>query len=377
MSNTDTRAATAPTSPAAPTKKKRGPAFWAIIAVLAVGGGIWLADFIHRAIVYTETDDAYVSGHLHMISSRLDGSVTEVLVEENETVKAGQVLARLDPFASQVALDKARAALDSARADALQAQAALDQAKAQEVQARAQVAEARAQVGQSSAELDLANVNSGRSEKLFQADTRTISQSEVDTTESAKAASEAAVTARKASVEAAEARVRVDIAATESSAALVGSAAAKVKAEEESVRDAERNLTYATITAPADGRIGNKNVEVGNRVQVGQPLFALVEPNYWVTANFKETQLRGMSAGQEVEVTIDAIGGHVFTGKLDSVAPATGAEFALLPADNATGNFTKVVQRVPVKVIFDKDSTQGFEDRLRPGLSAVVSVKVK
>jgi membrane fusion protein (multidrug efflux system) len=220
-------------------------------------------------------------------------------------------------------------------------------------------------------------VNSGRSEKLFNADTRTISQSEVDTTLSAKAASEATLTAMKASLEAAEARVRVDSAAIESSAALAASADARVKAEQETVRDAERNLTYATITAPADGRIGNKNVEVGNRVQVGQPLFALVEPNYWVTANFKETQLRGMRAGQEVEVTIDAIGGHVFTGKLESVAPATGAQFALLPADNATGNFTKVVQRVPVKVIFDNDSMQGYGDRLRAGLSAVVSVKVK
>jgi membrane fusion protein (multidrug efflux system) len=376
MSNTDTKAATAPSS-TAPAKKKRGPIFWAIITVVAVGGGLWLANFIHRAIVYTETEDAYVSGHVHMISSRLDGSVTEVLVEENQTVKAGDLLARLDPFSSQVALDKAKAALDSARADALRAQAALDQSKAQEIQAKAQVAEARAQVGQSNAQLDLANVNSGRSEKLFHADTRTVSQSEVDTTESAKAASEATVTAMKASVEAAEARVNVDSAAIESAAALVASANAKVKAEQESVSDAERDLTYATITAPTDGRIGNKNVEVGNRVQVGQPLFALVEPNYWVTANFKETQLRGMSAGQEVEVTIDAIGSHVFTGKLDSVAPATGAQFALLPADNATGNFTKVVQRVPVKIIFDKESTQGFEDRLRPGLSAVVSVKVK
>jgi membrane fusion protein (multidrug efflux system) len=376
MSNTHTKAATAPESPAAPPKKKRGPVFWAAVTVAAGAGGVWLASFIHRSIVYTETDDAYVSGHVHMISSRLDGSVTGVLVQENETVKAGQVLARLDPFASQVALDKARAALDSARADSLQAQAALNQAKAQEAQARAQVAEARAQVGRSSAQLDLANVNSGRSEKLFHADTRTISQSEVDATLSAKEASESALTAMKAGLEAAEARVRVDSAAIESSAALVASADAREKAEQESVLDAERNLTYATITAPADGRIGNKNVEVGNRVQVGQPLFALVEPNYWVTANFKETQLRGMEAGQRVEVTIDAIG-HVFTGRLDSVAPATSAQFALLPADNATGNFTKVVQRVPVKVIFDKDSIQGFEDRLRPGLSAVVSVKVR
>jgi len=373
MSNTDTKAP----SSIAPAKKKRGPFFWGIVTVVAVGGGLWLASFIHRAIVYTETEDAYVSGHVHMISSRLDCSVTEVLVEENQTVKAGDLLARLDPFSSQVALDKAKAALDSARADALRAQAALDQARAQEIQAKAQVAEARAQVGQSIAQLDLANVNSGRSEKLFHADTRTVSQSEVDTTQSAKAASEATVTAMKASVEAAEARVSVDSAAIESAAALVASANAKVKAEQESVSDAERDLTYASITAPTDGRIGNKNVEVGNRVQVGQPLFALVEPDYWVTANFKETQLRGMTAGQEVEVTIDAIGGHVFTGKLDSVAPATGAQFALLPADNATGNFTKVVQRVPVKIIFDKESVQGFEDRLRPGLSAVVSVKVK
>jgi membrane fusion protein (multidrug efflux system) len=376
MSNTDTTPAAA-ASTGAPPKKKRGPVFWAVVTVLAVGGGLWLANFIHKAIVFTETEDAYVSGHLHMISSRLDGSVTEVLAEENQVVKAGQVLARLDPFASQVALDKSKASLDSARADALRAQATLDQAKAQEIQAKAQVAEARAQVGQSSAELDLAKVNSGRDERLFSADTRTISKSEVDTTESAKAASEASVTAMKASLAAAEARVHVDGAAIESSVAQVASAQARVKAEEESVKNAERDLTYSTITAPTDGRIGNKNVEVGNRIQMGQPLFALVEPNYWVTANFKETQLRGMSPGQEVEVTIDAIGSHVFTGKVDSISPASGAQFALLPADNATGNFTKVVQRVPVKIVFDAQALEGYEDRIRPGLSAVVSVKVK
>jgi membrane fusion protein (multidrug efflux system) len=181
----------------------------------------------------------------------------------------------------------------------------------------------------------------------------------------------------KASLLAAEAKVRVDAAAIESAQALVASANAKVEADLESVRDAERELSYSTITAPITGRIGNKNVEVGNRVQVGQPLFALVDPDYWVTANFKETQLRGMVVGQEVDITIDAVGDHSFTGKVDSISPATGGEFALLPADNATGNFTKVVQRVPVKIVFDRDSVSGFEDRLRPGLSAVVSVKVK
>jgi membrane fusion protein (multidrug efflux system) len=381
MSTTKSSSSTGPSSPPQPAAskpgaKRRGPVFW-LVVVAAAGALSWLVSFAHRAIVYTETDDAYVAGHVHLISSRLDGTVVQVLAEENEAVKAGQVLARLDPLAAQIAVDRSKAALDSAKADAMRARAAVDQAKAEEAQARAQVAVAEAQVGQSSAELDLAKVNSGRSERLFQTDTRTISQSEVDTTRGTAAASEADLSARKASVLAAMARVQVDGAAIGSAEAQLASANAKVESDQESVQDAERELSYTTISAPIAGRIGNKNVEVGNRVQVGQALFALVEPEYWVTANFKETQLHGMAVGQEVEITVDAVDGHTFTGKVDSIAPATGAEFALLPADNSTGNFTKVVQRVPVKIVFDHESVAGFEDRLRPGLSTVVSVKVK
>jgi membrane fusion protein, multidrug efflux system len=364
-------------SSSSPAQKKRGPAFWAFMAIVVLGGGTWLVSFLHHAYLFTETDDAYLAGHVHLISSRLDGSVTEVLADENQTVKLGDILARLDPLASQIAVGKSKAALDSARADALRAQAAVDQAKAEEAQASAQVGMARAQLGQSNAEMDLAKVNDSRNEQLFQADIRTISKSQVDSTRSAAVASAASVAAMEASLTAAEARVRVAGAAIESAQAQTASANAKVEAEQEAVRDAERELSYSTITAPISGRIGNKNIEVGNRVQVGQPMFALVDPNYWVTANFKETQLHGMAVGQEVEVTIDAVAGHVFAGKVDSFAPATGAEFALLPADNATGNFTKVVQRVSVKIVFDPESVAGFEDRLRPGLSAVVSVKVK
>ena len=360
-----------------PKPQKRGPVFWTVVAAVALLGGAWLVNFVHRAVVYEETDDAYLAGHLHLISSRQAGSVTEVLVDENQTVKAGQVLARLDPLAPQIAVDKSKAALHAARADALRAQAAVDQALAEESQARAQVSVAEAQVRQSAAELDLANVNLGRSERLYHADTRTITQSEVDTTRSAAAAAAAGLAAKKAGLSAAEARVHVASAAIESAKALLASTNANVEASQESVRDAERELSYTTITAPSDGRVGNKNVEVGNRVQVGQSLFALVDQDYWVTANFKETQLKRMNVGQSVEISVDAVGGHPFTGKVESIAPATGAEFALLPADNATGNFTKVVQRVPVKIVFDHESVAGFEDRLRPGLSAVVSVHVK
>ena len=123
--------------------------------------------------------------------------------------------------------------------------------------------------------------------------------------------------------------------------------------------------------------MGNKNVEVGNRLPVGQAIYAVVQPDLWVVANFKETQLTRMHAGQPVELTVDAVGGKTFTGKVDSISPATGAQFALLPPDNATGNFTKVVQRVPVKIVFDADSVRGFEDRIRPGLSVVVNVRVR
>ncbi len=140
------------------------------------------------------------------------------------------------------------------------------------------------------------------------------------------------------------------------------------------VKLAELQIEYSTIKAPASGTIGRKNVEAGNRVSSGQTLMVVVEPGLWVVANFKETQLAKMRAGQPAVITIDSIPGKVFTGKVDSFSPATGNEFALLPADNSTGNFTKIVQRVPVKITFDPDSVVGYEDRIRAGESAVVKV---
>src|SRR5262249_1545723 len=136
-------------------------------------------------------------------------------------------------------------------------------------------------------------------------------------------------------------------------------------------------LSYNTITAPVAGRTSKRSAEVGAYVQPGQTLIAIVEPEVWIEANFKETQLAKMHAGQRAEITIDALPAHEFTGTVESVSPASGAQFAMLPPDNATGNFTKVVQRVPVRVHLDPESIRGFEDRLRAGLSAVVAVQVK
>jgi membrane fusion protein (multidrug efflux system) len=305
------------------------------------------------------------------------GSVTEVLVKENQVVKADQVLARIDPLEFQIALQEANAALAQAEAGVQQAQAELAQAKAQDAQTQAQAASSEAQVGQIGAQLDLAKVNLGRDQRLFQTDVRAISKADVDATSSTAVASTAALAGAKADAGAAQARVLAGHAAVASAQAALASATTKVDAEHAAVRDSERQLSYVEIRASSDGRIGNKNVEVGNRVQVGQALFAVVDNDCWITANFKETQLKKMDAGEPVEFTVDAIDGSVFHGTVESIAPASGAEFALLPPDNATGNFTKVVQRVPVKIVFDPDSVRGFEDRLRPGLSTVVSVRVR
>jgi membrane fusion protein (multidrug efflux system) len=143
------------------------------------------------------------------------------------------------------------------------------------------------------------------------------------------------------------------------------------------LEEAKLQLSYTIIKAPVSGRIGRKSVEAGQRVQKGQPLMAIVEDHPWVVANFKETQLNKMRAGQSVEVEIDTFPKHKFHGHVDSLAPGSGNEFALLPPDNATGNFTKIVQRIPVKIVLDEDSVRGYENLLSPGMSSVVTVTTR
>lgn len=154
-------------------------------------------------------------------------------------------------------------------------------------------------------------------------------------------------------------------------------AQAQVKAVNAQLKDVELQLSYAEILAPAAGRVGRKNVEVGNRVQPGQSLLAIVQPKVWVMANFKETQLRDLQPGQAVRLRVDGFPGREFTGRVENLAPASGAQFALLPPDNATGNFTKIVQRVPVKIVFDDESVRDFAGRIVPGMSVEVKVKVR
>jgi membrane fusion protein (multidrug efflux system) len=371
----NSRAPTPAPEPALPPPARLSRTQTWILVILAAVVCAWLARFAYHLWKYEETDDAYASGHVHQISAQVNGQIAEVLARENQTVHAGDLLVRLDPLEFAIGSKKAAAALAEAEAAAAEIKSAQAQAEADLAQARARARQAEAQTEQARAQLALAQLTLDRDNRMAQ--DRALAPSELDTARADFAAASAAVRAASANDDSLKAGVLAATARREAALAQAKSAAAAIDLAQAAAQDAQRQLSYVEIRSPADGRIGNKNVEIGNRIQIGQTLMVVVEPEIWFEANYKETQLAHIRAGQPAEVKIDAIPDHTFTGRVESVAPASGAEFALLPADNATGNFTKVVQRVPVKIVLTPSETEAYSDRIRPGLSAVVNVQIR
>ena len=349
------------TVPAAPVKQpnRRVLAVVAIVALAAIaaGGRMW-----YRGHYFVETENAYVSGHVHPVSARIAGVVTKVLIDDNQLVKEGDVIAELDPFDQHVRVEQIQAQIASAEQQ-------VAQADAQIAQVQAQASAATAQVAQSEAQLVRARQDAERFGQLYNSQMKAVSKAELDGAVAGRASAVADVAARKDSAAAAKAQ----IAAANSARDVLK---AQVKVLRVQLKDAEQQLAYNRILAPVSGRIGKRTIEVGQRVQPGQQLTAIVQENVWVTANFKETQLANLRPGQNVKVTIDAIPGKALVGQVDSFSPASGAQFALLPADNATGNFTKIVQRVPVKITFKPEDVKALSGRLVPGMSALAEVEV-
>jgi membrane fusion protein (multidrug efflux system) len=331
----------------------------AAIGSLAIFFGVryWLYASVHE-----DTDDAYVTGYTHQISSRITGTVEQVLVDDNWHVTAGQPLLKLDPRDYQVALEKDRASY-------LQAQAQLLQASAQIPLAEAQLAQAQAQAESSKANSDYLQRTFERNSQLFYQGKGVISKQDLDNAQSQAETNVATYKANQAAVTVAKENLKVAHAQEEAARAQTAAALAQVK-------NSELQLSYCTIVAPVSGRIAEKTVQTGNRLSVGQALLAVVEDNVWILANLKETQLERVRVGQPVDVKIDALPHYRFKGRVDSLQPGTGSNFALLPPDNATGNFIKIVQRVPVKILFDPESIKAVRDKIVPGLSAVPSIAV-
>jgi membrane fusion protein, multidrug efflux system len=494
--------------PPAKAKKRNLPIVLLILGVGAIAGSHYGYNYWQYASSHQETDNAIVAGHIYPVSTRINGTVAEVLVKENQIVKKGQLLVKLDPRDYEIKVQQAQAALETAQRQAeaahanialssettdakttqaqgdissmmaaiatseatlreaeagvsnsealvteaqagipqaqakvMQAEAGIPQAQAKVTEAQAGIAGAQAQLAQAEANLEKTQADYARYQGLEAEGA--IARQQLD---SAKAAYEVALAQKRSAQEAilqakarlSQAQQGVNSAQAELTQAQEGvkqaqakvaqtqvgviSAQARVSQAQEGVKqaqakleaskgglqqvtatknqttinrsqydaaqsaigqaqvalkDAQLQLSYTNIIAATDGKIGKKNVEIGQRIQPGSPLMAIVGNELWVVANFKETQLEKMKPGQKVEIKLDAFPHQTFEGKLDSFSPASGAQFSLLPPDNATGNFTKIVQRVPVKVFFNSLSLNGYESRISPGMSAIVNVQLQ
>jgi membrane fusion protein (multidrug efflux system) len=389
-----------------------------IVAVLAVAG-YYLWKYFNT---YETTDDAQVDGHIDAISARISGNVVAVLAEDEQYVKAGDVLVRIDPKDYEAALAKAEAdladseaALETSRLDIpitgintsstlktahsgrADTTAALEGALRQLAAAQARLETARAQVREAEANLTKANDDARRYKLLVDKDE--IPRQQYDTAVSVANADQAALDGRRSGVHEAEqnvvsaqsavdqARARIvqsdasiDAAMTAPEQVAVSksrakSALAQVAQRKALVDQAKLNLGYCTIVAPATGIVGKKTVELGENVSPGEQLMAVVPlDDVWIIANFKETQLSRMKPGQRVKFTVDAYDKE-YTGKVDNIGGASGSRFSLLPPENATGNYVKVVQRVPVRI--NLDPGQNDDHRLRPGLSVDPKVYIE
>ena len=312
---------------------------------------------------FEETDNAYLAGHVSTISSRVPGVVTDVLVSENQIVQKGDVLAKLDHADQRVRVAQIKAQRAQVDAQAKQGEAQIRQAKAEALAAGAQLLRAQSQLKRASADAD-------RFSSLYNSQMKAISKSELDAAIATRDSAAADVKALAENVQAAQSRIAVSEHAHSALLAQQNVLATQLD-------DASLQLSYHTIVAPVSGRIGRKSLEVGIRVQSGQQLLSIVQDGGWVTANFKETQIAPLFRGQKVTIRIDAFPDRDFIGHVESFSPASGAQFSLMPPDNATGNFTKIVQRVPVKIVFDPNDLTALEGRVTPGMSAFVEIDLR
>jgi membrane fusion protein (multidrug efflux system) len=335
---------------------KKPVALLAGIAVVAAAG--WYANYWWQTGRWQQTtDDAYVGGNTTSLSPRVAGHVAEVLVEDNQLVKAGQLLVRLDPSTYKTALDRAEALVR-------QQQASLDNLHAQLTMQASLVKQADADLAAKKAAADFAGIDAERYRNLANQSTGT--EQNAQKALMADAQAKAAVEASDAGLMAS--RQQIDVLGTQ-----IEQAESALEGARLDVETARLNLGYTEIRSPVDGYVGNRAAQIGAYVSDGSYLLSVIPARgLWVDANFKEDQLGVIKIGQTVDILTDIYPGHALKGRVSSIAPATGATFSVIPPENATGNFTKIVQRVPVRIALNDGAPQA--QALRPGLSTTVTV---
>ena len=345
-----------------PTMVPPTPSVWPkrifLAAGLLIAGVAAGAYYVTEIAPFESTDDAFIDGHVMSIAPQVSGQVISLAVNDNQAVKQGDLLFQIDPRDYQMKLNQANADLAAAqsRLEQSKAQFAVDQAK--DAQEQASVTAAQADAGRAQTDL----------QRYLAVESRAVARSQIDLAQDQASTTAAQVAVAKNRALAADAQVTL-------SQADIKTAEANVDRAQAVVDQAALDLSYTKVTAPQDGFVTHRSVETGNYVQPGQPSLAIVPAQVWVIANFKETQLANMHPGQPVEISVDAYPQHTFHGHVDSIQAGSGAHFSLLPAENATGNYVKVVQRVPVKIVFDDQMDPAHP--LGPGMSIVPTVRVK
>jgi membrane fusion protein (multidrug efflux system) len=320
--------------------------------------GVVLFWYFRFVAPYESTDDAFIDGFVSQVSPRVPGQVLRLRIRDNQEVIKGDVLVELDPKDYQVRVSRAQADLATARAGLEEAQARVPVNEAQAEQAHAAVTAAEAEAARAQADL----------KRYESVEARAVSRSQLTLIQTQARSTGANVEVARNIAKAADAQTAL-------SRVSVSAAEARMLQAETALEQARLDLSYTKIQAPVTGRVTGRTVEPGVYVQTGQSLLALVPDELWVVANFKESQLAEMRPGQRVRIRVDAFPGRELHGKVDSIQAGTGARFSLLPPENAVGNYVKVVQRLPVKIVFDHPVRPGLE--ISPGMSVVPEVRVR
>jgi len=344
-----------------------------VFALMAVIGVIAVYFYIQYKNTHISTDDAYVDGNIHTIGARVSGTVIKIFVNDNQFVKKGDILLELDPGDYGVRVNETLSGLAAEQAKIPEIGAKIEAAKKQVAEMNAMVQTAKANLELQEATLNQAEIDIRRAESLYKKDA--VSKERYEKMTTGYKVALAQVKASSEQVKQAETALETQKAVVKQAEASRASQLAVIKQKEAVLETAQLNYGYTRIYAPTDGYVTKKAVELGNRIKEGQPLMAVVPlSDIYITANYKETQLEKVMPGQKVEIKIDTYSGETFKGRVDSIMAGTGAVFSLFPPENATGNYVKVVQRIPVKIVLDQNTDP--QHVLRIGMSVVPTIVI-
>jgi membrane fusion protein (multidrug efflux system) len=363
-----------PDIPGGKSKNKKKKVSIIIFIALALIGIISIYFYLRYKAVHITTDDAFIEGHIYTIAPKVRGTVKRIYVDDNQLVKKGDILLEIDPVDYEVMMNEASSVLSQEESKLAEIDARIEASKRKLSELNAAMKSEKANLELQEAKLKLAEIDFKRAKNLYEKEA--IPKERYDNAQTGYDVAVSIVKAQAEQLKQAEMAVETQKALIKQGEASRPPQVSVIKAKGANLKAAELNYGYTRIYAPSDGYVTKKNVEVGNQIQIDQPLMAVVSlTDIWVVANYKETQLEKVRPGQKVSIKVDTFPGQVFKGRVDSIMAGSGSVFSLFPPENATGNYVKVVQRIPLKILFDKDTDPHHV--LRIGMSVVPTILVE